>query len=693
MKGRRTLGLLIPLLLLVLAAVPAARFLWYYRGMPGPRDVPQPDLSRLAVPTPGAGAYVDRPAVGRGLVLVDRAHENLYSATELSVLTARLTARGLTVRELAAGDDLEQALRPASALIVVAPGRAFTPQEIAAVRRFVDRGGRALLVADPTRYTVLYDDYGEAAFADTAVLINPLATPFGLSFEDDYLYNVVRHEGNYQNILLRDFAAGALTAGLAEVAFYATHSIHVAGGGLIVADADTHSSTDELGGELAVAALDGTGKVLLLGDLTFMTSPYAGVLDNGRLVANVADFLAAAERRYGLADFPYFFGDEVALVPSGGSPLGAGPIADSGALQAALQAADRRTVVRAAADPARDNLFVGVFSDTAAVADALEAAGIAVQAVEAEEGFSYTLTISGTGAVDGTDLALFLLQQGGDQTNLTLLADRGETMPEAVQRLTEGNFSGCLALSETLLLCALGEGRGGWDGGGDDGGGEDGAGDGAGILVVSDDELYMTTDCSVGAYYYELFLYADYTVELWSVYDQGNPTLEDLRQHVAVFWVAGTCAGVVPSAENAETLRSYVAGGGRLLLEGAYIGTDWGGSDFYTEVCRAEYLGNGELLDLAVADAGHPLAQGWAKEQTLTLVDGGGADQPDVVGALAGAAVVLARGPTSAEPGTPAVIAYEEGDARVVYAAFPLFSLSEEDLDTLIRNAAAWLVD
>jgi hypothetical protein len=135
----------------------------------------------------------------------------------------------------------------------------------------------------------------------------PWPRPFGLSFEDDYLYNVVRHEGNYQNILLRTFAEGPLTAGLSEVAFYATHSIHTAGGGLILADADTHSSTDELGRNLAVAAVDPTGQVLLLGDLTFMTSPYAGVLDNGRLVANVADFLAAAERRYGIADFPYFF--------------------------------------------------------------------------------------------------------------------------------------------------------------------------------------------------------------------------------------------------------------------------------------------------------------------------------------------------------------------------------------------------
>jgi ABC-type uncharacterized transport system. len=82
------------------------------------------------------------------------------------------------VRELTYDSDLEEALRPASALVVVAPGRAFSPPEVAAVRRFVARGGRLLLVADPTRYTVIYDDYGESTFADTAVLINPLATPF-----------------------------------------------------------------------------------------------------------------------------------------------------------------------------------------------------------------------------------------------------------------------------------------------------------------------------------------------------------------------------------------------------------------------------------------------------------------------------------------------------------------------------------
>ena len=50
------------------------------------------------------------------------------------------------------------------------------------------------------------------------------------------------------------------------------------------------------------------GRVLALGDLTFMTEPYHTVRDNSRLILHIADFLTGAERSYVLADFPRFFG-------------------------------------------------------------------------------------------------------------------------------------------------------------------------------------------------------------------------------------------------------------------------------------------------------------------------------------------------------------------------------------------------
>jgi len=38
-------------------------------------------------------------------------------------------------------------------------------------------------------------------------------------------------------------------------------------------------------------------KVLAIYDLTFMTEPYNGILDNNQLIANIADWLAGSSRR------------------------------------------------------------------------------------------------------------------------------------------------------------------------------------------------------------------------------------------------------------------------------------------------------------------------------------------------------------------------------------------------------------
>jgi hypothetical protein len=435
--------------------------------------------------------------------------------------------------------------------------------------------------------------------------------------------------------------------------------------------------------------LDGSGRVLLLGDLTFMTSPYAGVLDNGRLIANVADFLAAAERRYGIADFPYFFGDEVLLVPVGEFRLGAGQVTDQGQLQGLLRAEDRRTVVRDSEDPARDAFFVGIFSDTVDVAPYLEAAGISIQV---GEGLSYTLTISGTGEVDGRDVALFLLQSEEQRAVLVVLTDDEGNLQLATQALAAGDLSDCLSLRETLLLCALGEGGGGGWGDGGDGGAGDGGEEGGRLLVVAEDDLFMTTDCFASGDYYASFLSLDYGVDTWSQYDQGSPTLDDLQQYAAVIWTTGTCSQTAPSADDAETLRQFVAGGGRLLIDGLNIGTDWGESEFYAEVCHAEYSGNSAQLDVEVVAGDHPLARGWEQGQVITFGEGVGEYAPDVVTALANATVVCARGPASDDAGAPTIIAYESGGTRVAYVAFPLFFFPEEDLDAFLNNAATWLL-
>ncbi len=215
MNARKTLSLVI--LFLVLLALPVAgRYAHYYAGRPPARpEVARPALDDIEVPTPPAEPYRDeiiRP--GDGLVLVDMAHDNQLQMPELSVLAGRLAARGHRLTSWTGG-SLEEALLEASAFLVAVPLEFYDEAQVSAVEEFVDHGGRLLLIGDPTRYHLVEDDWGWVSGIDSdAPYLNSLSAPFGITFVDDYLYNVRNNEGSFRNIRLNDWGESDLTAGL-----------------------------------------------------------------------------------------------------------------------------------------------------------------------------------------------------------------------------------------------------------------------------------------------------------------------------------------------------------------------------------------------------------------------------------------------------------------------------------------------
>jgi hypothetical protein len=104
--------------------------------------------------------------------------------------------------------------------------------------------------------------------------------------------------------------------------------------------------------------------------------------------------------------------------------------------------------------------------------------------------------------------------------------------------------------------------------------------------------------------------------------------------------------------------------------------------------------------DLKVADGSHPLAAGFAQDEIILLF----ASESGVPAMVLTeneidtdeVEVVLARGPASAEPDVPALVAGvgEEGDAitRLILASFAFYRLPEEAQRTLALNAAEWLL-
>ena len=113
---------------IVLLLLPSAvRYLRFY-GLDGAQQqeppVYEPASVPARVPTPAASAFVDQPDVGRGLVLLDTAHDNRFELGEISYLDSRLAARGYELLPYEEG-DLASALRPVSAFMVIAPMTTF----------------------------------------------------------------------------------------------------------------------------------------------------------------------------------------------------------------------------------------------------------------------------------------------------------------------------------------------------------------------------------------------------------------------------------------------------------------------------------------------------------------------------------------------------------------------------------------
>ncbi len=514
------------ILALILLALPlVARWFYYHEGVYRPGEVPRPDLSTIQAQVPELPSFRDRfIAAQPGTILLDQAHDNRFTLTELNVLQARLTARGQRLETVEKAGDLAAQLRYARALVVISPGKDWTPDEIRQVQEFVDKGGRLLLVADPTRFSVEYDEFDTPILDYDAPHINDLAARFGLVFQSDYLYNTADNEGNYRNIRLTDFAPHDLTQGLSQVVFYAAHSIISEETALITAGGETRSSSSERADKPTVAVLAGDGAVLALGDLTFMTEPYNAVYDNDRLVANVADFLSGAQRRYELADFPLFFADQVDLVYSGDPLLDGDLLPSSSSLQALFADLGKTLLVREQEDQTHDTLFLGLYREAQEAEPYLAAAEVTLlitptEAVE-EKGRvratptarltatpsppitipltttpepTPTLTLTATptatpeitvtaevspvaknrieigslGQMVPTGTALLLLQTAGERHVLVLLADTPTDLTKAIQRLIEGDLQDCL-LQETetptvtvVALCPTGEGAAG----------------------------------------------------------------------------------------------------------------------------------------------------------------------------------------------------------------------------------------
>ena len=428
--------LLVALLPIFAGATFAGVFYSFYQGSydaPPAVDVPYGEITSPGV-VPAVPDDLGAPQNRHGLLVVDAMHVNSVSEQEIATLTSWVADRGYAVEFMGnlgirAGSNrlerLEQKLREADSFLVMLPQATYTEDEADLVERFVDKGGKLVLVSDPTRPS----------------RINALAKRFGVEFQPDYLYNTVEYDLNFRHIFIRDFQPSPLTRGLDTVALYITGSVQSPGDGLAFTDPNTKSSLENPADTFVPMALGDRRNVLAIADFTFMVPPYNSLVDNGKLLSNLADFLTDNRREYDLGDFPHFYGgdsrDGVDIL------LGQQSLWDVGLeMKNGLSAYGVSSEISEGEDFSRHTAFLGLYEDSHLVSRYLAAAGVSIDEMIS---LPFAPEVSSEGA------AFVLLHKDQDRYVLAVLGDTTAALAEAVESLFSGEFRGQL-ISDYLGL-------------------------------------------------------------------------------------------------------------------------------------------------------------------------------------------------------------------------------------------------
>ncbi|MGD0806905.1 MAG: hypothetical protein ABSA10_05495 [Anaerolineales bacterium] len=455
----------IPLAAALIALPILIRTVWFYQGyywrggsIATPEynsfTIPQPPLS-----TPAALPEPDVSAPG-GIILLDQSHENLFSSSELASLTGIIDARGGRVENILSGNyderTLADQLKYAAAYISVCPTISYSSGEVQLLQEFVQRGGRLLILTDPTRSVlrVDYSGFGSAVIVADVIAANTLLAPFDITFSDDYLYNMTEYEGNFRNVYIRNFGDHPLTDGLQTLVLYAAHSIQTqTGTSLLLTSGEIKSSRTDQSGGFSAAALDASGKVLAIGDMSFLQPPYNQVADNALWIQRIADFLLGAERVHDLKDFPFLFQRPVVIVPMSDVSLSASLLGPITSIQQELASVGVVSSVATEAADGKDLIILGTYSSPG-ITKYIDPLGITLPSTSVFMNSLPMIDIPGFGSIPSTGIGLVLLSRTDTRTTLLLLAEESYSLTDLMSVIGPNGFSNCV-MQGNVAVCGL----------------------------------------------------------------------------------------------------------------------------------------------------------------------------------------------------------------------------------------------
>lgn len=448
----------IAILALLLPAL--MRGLWFYRGIPPERpEIATPDYASFS----RAEVAVNTPDLENieqlgGTVLLDGAHYNQFTLSEIDSLTSAIRARGGNLKTVTDPLLLENELKSSSAYITISPSLPFLEYEVQTLKNFTERGGKILVFTDATRYYLGYDyisgnpiPYGDANAA------NSLLKLWDISVNNDYLYNTEKNEGNFRNVLFDDFGKSELTFGLGEVALYGAHSVESASGLLLLQGAETNLSSmdDAHDPNAGGAVLSEDGSVAVFGDFTFLSTPYSTYTDNAALIQNLADFILSGERTANFDVFPYLFTQKnVQVYVSPDLEKTPSLIAALGSLQSSMRYLNYKLEFVDDLPSSGDVIIIGTFEAT----DDFDAY---LKKADVEIDFDLLSTVQ-FGNVNRSGNGLMLFDTNKKGNTLVMLADTPDDVISLLGVMGYGGLSSCLT-SEQVAVCSVGYGDSSYD--------------------------------------------------------------------------------------------------------------------------------------------------------------------------------------------------------------------------------------
>ncbi len=385
----------------IVALVLTAQAVYYYSGLYIPKRVEKPTFAEVGVEKAVERGFKDEFAKAEGKIIFDVAHSNAIASSDLNVLVPRLAARGYSIEFLEDSKDLEEKLKYANSLAVVAPQNAYEQKEVDLISKFISNGGRLLLIHDPTRESAM----------------NSLSVPLGVFFEDGYLYDQVENDGNFRYIFIENFAESEITRGLKKIAMYVASPITTTSGrGLAFTSKNTFSSIKPAQ-RFSTIVLAKDGKLLATSDITLMNEPYNAVFDNNRLVSNIANFLTGGKRAYHVDDYPYYLGDEFAIVYS-----------EDALLEKALELKNnfgKKATLRKDDPGTGDALILGLYN-TSSAKKYLKGTGVSINT---------KIDVGGTNGLKKEGSFLMALSPTANRNVLLVLSDDKEGVSRAVDSL------------------------------------------------------------------------------------------------------------------------------------------------------------------------------------------------------------------------------------------------------------------